>query len=291
MFTIERRGRAVRLIAALALLAAAVAPRAGLAQAPGIDPQAEKLLQAATAFLAGQQRFSVDVRANYDAYQQSGQKVEFGEARRITVVRPDRLRAEVEESNGVRHLLLFDGANLTLSTPGSNVFAQIPKPGTIDAAVVFYVRDLAMRLPLAALLLTTAPQEIAHRTRSIAYVEKTSILGTPAHHLAGRTDSVDYQVWVADGPQPWMMRIVLTYPREAGQPQYRAQLSDWNLAPKVDDSTFSFAPPAGATRIAFLAEMPRATKALSRKTARPGAAVKPEGTPGATRATSPGERK
>ena len=56
------------------------------------------------------------------------------------------------------------------------------------------------------------------------------------------------------------MRVVLTYPAEPGQPQYRALFSDWNLAPEVQDSMFAFSAPSDARRIAFLAEMPRAER-------------------------------
>lgn len=287
MLTIRIGRRAATLLAVLAIPAAALIPGAVYAQAAGTPPQAQELLQRALTYLARQERFSVDAHASYDVYQPSGQKIEFGEHRRITLVRPDRLRAEVEESNGVSHLLLFDGQNLTLSTPQSNVYAQLPKPGPLDQAVVFFVRDLGMRLPLAMLLLKTAPDEMAQRTRSIDYVEKTSILGKPAHHLAGRTESVDYQVWVADGEQPLLLRVVLTYRTEPGQPQYRAQLSDWNLAPQVQDSAFTFTAPADARRIAFLAEMPRAApKPVSASTA-----AKPKGGTQSAKPTSTGDRK
>jgi Predicted periplasmic protein (DUF2092) len=42
---------------------------------------------------------------------------------------------------------------------------------------------------------------------------------------------VDFQLWIADGDQPLPLRAVLTYRREAGQPQFRAQFSDWNFEP------------------------------------------------------------
>ena len=237
---------------------------AAQAQRAPIDPEAQKLLRSALEYLANQKQYSVTVEAEYDAPQRGGQKIEFGETRRITVARPDKLRVEIEESNGAAHLLVFDGKDISFSTPASKVYAQLPKPGTLDHAVVFFVRDLGMRLPLAMLFLTTAPDEVDHRTRALAYVEKTGILGKPAHHLAGRTDDVDYQAWVADGEQPLLLRIVLTYRTAQGQPQYRAQLSDWNLTPQVQDSMFTFTPATDARRIAFLAEMPRAAKAAKR---------------------------
>ena len=68
----------------------------------------------------------------------------------------------------------------------------------------------------------------------------------------------------------------LTYTKDKGEPQFRAQFSDWNLAPTVTEATFATAPPPGAQRIAFLAEMPRsaapkpATKSKSGSSATPG---------------------
>ena len=40
------------------------------------------------------------IRDGYDVVQESGQKIEFGELRNVTVSRPDRLRIEVERSDG-----------------------------------------------------------------------------------------------------------------------------------------------------------------------------------------------
>ena len=242
-----------------AILASAAATESANAQSPPAvtSEEAKAILMHMADYMSKLTSFSVDVRDNYDSYQKTGQKIDFGETRKITVVRPDRLRIEVEESDGDKQLLIFDGKDLTLSSSPANVYAQTPKPGTIDDAIVFFVRDLHMRLPFAAMLVSDASAEIARRTIRLDYVEKTGIYGAPAHHLAGRTDTVDYQVWVADGNKPLPLRLVLTYPKEKGQPQFRAQFSDWNLSPQVTDGTFAFTAPPGAKKIAFLAQLPR----------------------------------
>ncbi len=208
-------------------------------------------------FLSQAQRFTVNVLSGYDVVQESGQKIEFGETRKITVSRPDRLRVEVEQSDGAKHLVLYDGKDITTFSPSQNVYAQTSKPGGIDEAVTYFLKDLHMRLPLAALLLSRFPDEIARRTQSLDYVERTLIHGTTTHHLAGRTETVDYQVWIAEGAQPLPLRGVLTYKNAEGQPQFRAQFSDWNLAPEVEGAQFAFVPPDGARKIAFLAQLPQ----------------------------------
>lgn len=208
-------------------------------------------------FLAKAPRFTVNIHDSYDVVQESGEKIEFSERRSITVSRPNGLRAEVEQSDGEKHLVLYDGQQITVFSPSQNRYAQTSKPGGIDQAVTHFLKDLRMRLPLAALLLSRLPDELERRTQGLAYVERTMLHGVPVHHLAGRTETVDYQVWIAAGAQPLPQRVVLTYKNAEGQPAFRAQFSDWNLAPNVQDSTFAFTPPPGAQKIAFLAELPQ----------------------------------
>ncbi len=107
------------------------------------------------------------------------------------------------------------------------------------------------------------PAELNDRVRSIDYVERTSIHGAPAHHLAARTDMVDFQVWVADGDTPLPLRVVITYRQAKGEPQFWAQFSDWNLAPAVEDSMFLAKPPDGAQKVAFAAQLPRVSAAAA----------------------------
>jgi hypothetical protein len=233
-------------------------PVAGYGQpASSTAPDAKAILMRMAEHMAGLQRFSFDVRASYDTLQPSQQKLEFNETRRYVIARPDRLRVDVEESDGTQQTLVFDGQHITVVTPSRNVYAQVAKPGTIDDAIVFFVRDLHMRLPLAMLLLNTAPQEFARRTQSVELIERTQILGTPAFHLAGRTTSVDYQIWISDSDKPLPLRLVLTYRHSAGQPQFRAQFLNLNTNPQLTETTFVVNPAAGAQRIPFVAQVPR----------------------------------
>jgi len=229
---------------------------AAMPQAPGPEPtEAKAILLRMANYLAQAQKFTFDMSDNYDTLQASGQKIEFGEKRKITLSRPNGLRVEIEESNSEKHLFTYDGKDMTVFNPSQNVYAQATKTGGIDEAIVYLLKDLHMRLPLAALLISRFPAEIESRTRSLDYVEKTAIHGVPTHHLAGSTDTVDYQVWIAEGAQPLPQRIVMTYKNIEGQPQFRAQFANWNLAPTINDAEFAFTPPEGGRKIAFAAQM------------------------------------
>lgn len=240
-----------------ATAAAPVATQPAAPQVAAEPTEAKDILLRMARYLAGTPRFRVTLKDRYDVLQESGQMIEFSETRTITVSRPDRLRAEVTQSDGEKHLVLYDGQDITVFSPAQNIYAQAAKPGGIDAAIMYFLKDLHMRLPLAALLLNRFPEEIERRTESLDYVERTEIEGKPAHHLAGRTETVDYQIWVAEGTQPLPLRAVLTYKNAEGHPQFRAQFTDWNLSPPIQEAEFAFTPPAGARKIAFLAELPQ----------------------------------
>ena len=137
--------------------------------------------------------------------------------------------------------------------------------GDIDAAIIHFVKDLQMRLPLAMLFVTTLPRELERRVRGADIVETSSLQGTPCVHLAVRGDSVDFQLWLPTAGDPLPRRIILTYKNEKGQPQYWANFSDWNLSPNPPGSLFSLDIPKDANRIQFLSQVPKAPKPAAKK--------------------------
>jgi len=257
--------------------AATQSSSAAPAQAEQTESQrlARTILLQMAQYLGKAASFSVTLRGGYDAVQASGQKIEFGEQRKVIVSRPDnRMRIEGEHSDGSKVLTVFNGKEITLVDSGNNVYASTPQTGNLDDTIVHFVSDLGVRMPLAAVFLSRMGAELNNRVRSIDYVEKTRIHGAAAHHLAARTDSVDFQVWVTDGDKPVPLRIVLTYREAQGQPQFWAQFSDWNFAPSVSDATFAVSIPKGAQKVAFAGQLARQSGAAKQPVADKGKGAK-----------------
>lgn len=245
---------------ALYLLAAG---NATSAETPATSPPAESesqqfarnLLLDMARFLGGTQRFSVDILADFDVVQDSGQTITFAERRSISLQRPNQFLSTNRESNGRGDVLLFDGEAITISDVESNVFSRVLQPGDIDASAKYFTNDLKMRLPLAPLFMSRLADELQRALRSVEYVEETDVYGVPAHQIAARTDSVDFQVWIRDGSEPVPLRVVISYRGEPGQPQFRAQFSNWQLKPRFDKQTFVFKPTKDMQQIVFLVQL------------------------------------
>ena len=222
--------------------------------AKSADPQST--LTRMARFLATSPTYRVTIRDSYDVLQDSGQKIEFGDVRQITLRRPNQLRVDLTESDGDRREIFYDGKAVTAFSPAANVYAQSQISGDIDAAIRHVQEKLRLRLPLAALLTTRFPRELAARTESLDYVERTSIDGVDVHHLAGRSQEIDYQAWIAAGDTPLLLKLILTYRTAEGQPQFRAEFKDWDFSSETPATVFDFVPPKAAKRIDFLAELP-----------------------------------
>lgn len=232
------------------------------AEAPGADatapnPAMEQLMRMAN-FLAQLKEFSVTMKSGYDVVQESGQKIEFGEDRKLTVVRPDRFRVDMVRSDGESFTSAFDGKSVTVFTPKRNMFATTEVQGDIDAVLRHFIRDLKLRMPLAMLWTTDLPKQLEQRFFDLEIVETSHLLDVPCTHIAGRGETVDFQLWLPATGDPLPRRIVLTYKDAEGQPQFWASFSDWNLAPNPPATLFSLDIPKDAQRIEFLSRVARA---------------------------------
>jgi hypothetical protein len=223
------------------------------AAVPAQDPAARALLLGMADFIARAPGLRVTMRSDYDAIQADGQKIAFGERRLVQLQRPDKFRVDVERSDGERGTVLFDGRWITAFKPADNVYARVERPGNLDQALVFMVRDLRATLPLARMFTTGFPADLDQRATSVTLVEECTLFDVPTDHVAVRSAEVDLQLWVARGPEPLPRRVVITYKNAPGQPQFRADLYDWKVVAKADPAAFAFVPPAGAEQIMYLA--------------------------------------
>lgn len=255
------------LVVALLLVGSVAAGAQAPAEpAAAVDPAAVDLIRRAGDFLRGHQRFAFEADVGYEVVQREGHKLEFGASRRVWVQRPDRLRIEVEDRDGDASLLVFDGQALSASEPRRKVYAQavFPSPRDLDDAVAFTRRALGMPLPLGELLENDPNDAMLAGLTHADRVGTARIAGVPCDHVAISNDQTDVQLWIAQGEEPTLRRLVITYRTADGAPSFWADLGRWSFPAKLDAERFRFEPPAGAARIPFaLRAEPRAAAAAT----------------------------
>jgi hypothetical protein len=83
-------------------------------------------------------------------------------------------------------------------------------------------------------------------------VGKGIVEGARCDHFAFRAPHVDLQVWIQEGKEPLIRKMVITTRDVVNAPQFSVVATRWNLKPQLTDKTFSFVPPAGAKKVDFL---------------------------------------
>ena len=223
---------------------------AGLATGSALAVEAESRLMDMAVKLADTKQFTVDISMTYDVLQESGQIIEFGEVRTLQISRPDYLRVDAQQSDGDSGGLIFDGKTITQFSDTHNVYSQIDRPGHLDGAIRYAVGELGVRFPLARMLVTSFPEEMRRLTNGVDFVEQNTLGPASTDHIAGRTDDLDYQVWIREDNFP--TRIILTYKNAPGQPQFRADFSNWNTSPSLKRGSFTFTAPDESEKIPTL---------------------------------------
>ncbi|MBE2261635.1 MAG: DUF2092 domain-containing protein [Burkholderiaceae bacterium] len=235
------------------LMAASIAVGFGLSAtgalaAGAMNADADEILKSMSKFLAGSKAFSVTADISNEFITVDAQKLQLNSQSTVLVERPGRFYA-TRKGRFADVEMFFDGSKLTVYGAGLNGYLQQDVSGTIDKAVLALEARSGMSMPGADLLLSDPYAALTGGVTSSGYYGTAWIGGVKAHHLAFRTPTVDWQIWVKDGDQPLPLKYVITSKRLAGAPEYSVVLSNWNLKPAIAADRFKFVPPKGATNL------------------------------------------
>jgi len=106
--------------------------------------------------------------------------------------------------------MVFDGKTLTLLGKGKNIYTQVEVPGTLDH-LLDTLRDKYNRpLPGADLFMSNPQDQLMAGVTDIKDLGSGVIGGTECDHLAFRKKEVDWQIWIAQGDNPYPCRYSIT---------------------------------------------------------------------------------
>jgi hypothetical protein len=222
-----------------------------LAQAPGVDPAATKILKRMTDYLGSLKQFSVRTQNTIEDVLDSGHKADFEVSSSVIVSRPNKLRAE-RKGDLTDQVFYYDGKTLTLYNPSDKVYATEPAPGTFEEMFKFMYESLGFLVPVSDLVYRDAFPLLMQDVTFAVVVGKTFIGGVKCDHLLFSRPGVDFQVWVTDKGQPLPRKYVVTDTTTPAQLSITTVMSDWNVAPAVADARFTFVPPKGTQAITFM---------------------------------------
>lgn len=222
------------------------------AQASKVDPAAVQVLKRMTDTLGGLKQFSVHTQTNLEDTLSSGERVDTGVSARVTVKRPNMLRAQ-RTGDLVEQHFYYDGKSISLYNPADKVFATEAAPAALDGMLDYVRGTLRLGIPVGDLVYANAYALLMQDVTSAKMLGKAMVGGVRCDHVVFRRPGVDFQLWVAEGKQALPYKYVVTDTSTPELLSATTVMSGWNVSPKATDASFAFAPPKGAARISFMA--------------------------------------
>ena len=213
-----------------------------------ISPKAEAVLESMSKALAGARRFSFRARTSMDETITGGPTVARLGSGTVTVGRPDRLFA-TKRGEGANRDVWYDGKTVTILDRDRNVYAAVKAPGTVDRMLDFMIDEYDLVVPLADFLYSDPYEVLTEKVRKGEYLGVHTVDGRRCNHLAFHQDLVNWQIWIETGGNSLPRKLVITYLDSPDEPEFTAELYDWNLSPMIREDLFVFRPPAGAKRV------------------------------------------
>jgi hypothetical protein len=219
------------------------------AQAPAnIDPAADQVLRAASAYLTALDAFVVTADVIEDGWVDDDLLAESHRQVQLAVRRPDRMWAETRGDEG-HSSYWYDGTTFTLMDWLYGTYAETPAPGSIDAMLDTLAETYDVHTPLADLAYSDLYGTLTKGATRGMHLGMVSLDGAEQHHLAFVFESLEVQLLIPAGNRPLPSRIVIVYTGEEGRPRFTADLTDWDTNPTLPDEAFRFSAPPGAQAV------------------------------------------
>ncbi len=237
-------------VVAVIVAAGATAGRGQQAEvdAGPIEPRADEVMKRMGRLLADTKAFSFEAHILQDEVLLSGQKLQLSQIRKAMVQRPDRIRI-VSTGDLDNRRVWYRGRSLALLDQTTNEYAVMDVPANIDDTLDHLVERYGLVVPLADIVVSDPYTSAMRNTRVGFYVGLHHVRGVPCHHLAFRQDTLDWQIWIDAGDKPVPRKLLITFTHFPGQPQWTAELSNWDLEPTINEDDFVFHPPADSRKV------------------------------------------
>jgi hypothetical protein len=192
---------------------------------------------------------------------EKGELLHIAHTFKVTVRRPDRLLVDGSGDDGPRKLI-YDGKTAVVSLDDGRKYASVPVPDTIEGMLQVVVGHFGVDFPLADFLTNDPRKSFLLGVVSGRQVNTVTIDGVVCRHLLfSQPPKIELELWLEDNAQSLPRRLIVTYRSLPGEPNFVAEMSDWNFSVHPSDADFQFTPAPGAERLALGAAVKQATGA------------------------------
>lgn len=212
------------------------------------EADAKRLLKAMSDYVGAQKTISFDFDTSLEVVTNDEQKLSLASSGTVALSRPGSIRAT--RAGGHADIeILYDGKTVTLLGKGTNLYTQIPLAGTLDKLVDELREKYKRPLPAADLVLANSYEALMEDVIDVKDLGSGVINGVECDYLAFRKKVLDFQIWIAQGDQPYPCRYTVTSKDIPHSPQYTIQVRNWKAGDAVGSDDFAFNNPTNAKKV------------------------------------------
>ena len=210
-----------------------------------------ELLRRALDFLSNLTQFNAQFQSTFEDLLESGHRVDLEISGNVIVNRPNKLRVERYDKL-IHQIFYYDGEALTLYNPSDKVYATESVPGTIEEMFHFVRNTFGISVPVSDLLYRNAFQLLIQDVTYAVVIGKEMIGEVQCDHLLFSRPGVDFQIWIADNGTPLPFKYIVTDTATPELLGFSTVMRNWNIAPNISNTLFTFIPPQGTNKIKFM---------------------------------------
>lgn len=213
-----------------------------------IDTVAVSILDKMSAMIGDLTSCSVTIESNYDMVSRELGLVKHSDKQQLFLHGPNKMLLRSEGDKGSRYFL-FNGKTLSYYSMDKNQYSQIQTPASLIEMIDTVNKLYGIEFPVADVFYPSFVDDILAESKQLTYLGLTQIDGKECFHIAGTAADKTFQFWISNDAWYLPVKIVIIYTSKELNPQYEAELSDWQVNPNLPDAIFEFTPPVMAKKV------------------------------------------
>jgi len=218
--------------------------------APIIEQHALDRLKQMSEKLASTKAFTFHANSFIEVPAVTGQFLTFFTDSDVALQRPNKLRADVS-GDVPSFQLYFDGANFSAFDPYKNLHSVSDPLATIDEMLNYVTTKAHINFPSADFMYSDPYAVMTKNLTHAIVVGPSRVNGVPCEHFAYMEPSLNWEIWIENGPRALPLRLAMTYKQVPNFPRFMVEYKDWKLNPKLKADLFVFKAPAKSRLIEF----------------------------------------
>jgi hypothetical protein len=218
---------------------------------PVVTREADRALAAMGKLLQSAKSLSFTADVTYDVLLNDGQLIQYG-SRVNAAWKPGKSLHVKVDGDDVKTRIYVDKGEITWVDDEQGIYATDKVPGDLDTALEDILSRLELEIPLTEIFYSDPYKlfrDSAYQGRQVGIHE---VAGVKCRHLAFIARGLDWQVWIEDGDEPLLRKLVIDYRNRPGSPKYSATITSWQVNPKLSKDFAKFSPTDSETKVEFL---------------------------------------